>query len=595
MARPKKKCTAAKVKAMKRWLSDAKNNAMSSDVKNEVSGVKQQNLEHSSLPQKIEDTIESPNYIIMDVNILSNLFSNLICSKCKTNSLCFVLGESYGFSHKIKIVCNGCSEVEKETFTSKRLIQSDGTLMQSFDVNMRVVQAFLSFGRGYSALEIFCMYTNMHLMSSRVFNRYKKMLHKSVTVSSEKSMAKIRNDVREEYGVSGDAVADIAVSFDGTWLTRGHTSQIGVGCVIDILTGYALDYEVMSKYCAECAYAKADLGEKSAEYDVWYESHKPSCSINHTGSSGAMEMEAAYKIWCRSEKLGFRYTTILSDGDSKTFNYLNDKKVYGSDILIKKEECVNHVSKRLGTALRKAVQDWRAKGVTLGGKSYGSLKEETIKKLTRYYQNAILRNKGDINGMKSAIYATLLHNTSTDAKPQHHKCPSGVNSWCFYQASLANDETPGLHKDHLKTPVNSQHLEKIMPIYQRLASNELLQRCMRCLTQNSNESLHSMIWSKCSKDASASLQRVTIAVAGAVSEFNLGTLKSLENIYAQNNILLNKESKHIAMWRDYRRAYQRKRKKSTVYLVAQKKIKLARQRREHYNLKKSCAYKSGCF
>lgn len=132
--------------------------------------------------------------------------------------------------------------------------------------------------------------------------------------------------------------------------------------------------------------------------------------------------------------------------------------------------------------------------------------------------------------MKSAIYATLLHNMSTDANPQHHKCPSGVNSWCFYQAYLASNETPGLHKDLLKTPINKQHLEKIMPIYQRLASNELLQRCMRCLTQNSNESLHSMIWSRCSKDASASLQRVTIAVAGAVSEFNLGTLKSLENI-----------------------------------------------------------------
>ncbi|GBM54932.1 hypothetical protein AVEN_77836-1 [Araneus ventricosus] len=76
---------------------------------------------------------------------------------------------------------------------------------------------------------------------------------------------------------------------------------------------------------------------------------------------------------------------------------------------LKKEECVNHVSKRLGTSLRKVVQEWRTKGVTLGGKSHGSLKEETIKKLSRYYQNAILRNKGNVNSMKTAIYATLLH------------------------------------------------------------------------------------------------------------------------------------------------------------------------------------------
>lgn len=83
-------------------------------------------------------------------------------------------------------------------------------------------------------------------------------------------MPKITNEVRKEY----DVTADFAVSFDCAWLTHGHTSQICVGCVIDILTGYALVYEVMSKYCAECAYSKANFGEKSAKYALWYESHK---------------------------------------------------------------------------------------------------------------------------------------------------------------------------------------------------------------------------------------------------------------------------------------------------------------------------------
>ncbi|GFV29067.1 uncharacterized protein TNCV_4949301 [Trichonephila clavipes] len=71
---------------------------------------------------------------------------------------------------------------------------------------------------------------------------------------------------------------------------------------------------------------------------------------------------------------------ILSDGDCKTFNYLCEKKVYGPDIVIKKEECINHVSKRLGTALRSTVKDCRAQGISLGGKAHGSLKEATIKK-----------------------------------------------------------------------------------------------------------------------------------------------------------------------------------------------------------------------
>ncbi|GBN67412.1 Acetylcholine receptor subunit alpha-like [Araneus ventricosus] len=57
-----------------------------------------------------------------------------------------------------------------------------------------------------------------------------------------------------------------------------------------------------------------------------------------------------------------------------------------------------------------------------------------------------------------------------------------------------------------------------------MLSDELLKCCARCLTQNSNESLHRVIWNKCSKEISASLCRVKIAVAHAVCEFNVGTL-----------------------------------------------------------------------
>ncbi|GFX83797.1 uncharacterized protein TNCV_350611 [Trichonephila clavipes] len=95
--------------------------------------------------------------------------------------------------------------------------------------------------------------------------------------------------------------------------------------------------------------------------------------------------------------------------------------------------------------------------------------------------------------MKTAIYATLFHSISTDQKPQHFKCLTGKDSWCFFQASLARGAIPGPHVKHVKTPLKETHLAKSMPLYQRLASNELLQRCIRCVTQNSNESLHSII------------------------------------------------------------------------------------------------------
>ena len=58
----------------------------------------------------------------------------------------------------------------------------------------------------------------------------------------------------EHFGISlsDDDVLDISVSFDGTWLTRGHSSHIGVGCVVDLLTGMCVDAYVMCTYCQIC-------------------------------------------------------------------------------------------------------------------------------------------------------------------------------------------------------------------------------------------------------------------------------------------------------------------------------------------------------
>ncbi|GFS55285.1 uncharacterized protein TNCV_1626291 [Trichonephila clavipes] len=124
----------------------------------------------------------------------------------------------------------------------------------------------------------------------------------------------------EAYGSKNDKdIVDIGVSYDGSWLTREHTTNIGVGCVIDLLTGFVIDYEVMSKRRGECEQTKFALEKDSAEFPIWYEGHQNVCSATHVGSSGAMEVNAAVKLWERSESIGFRYTTLLSDGDSKSF------------------------------------------------------------------------------------------------------------------------------------------------------------------------------------------------------------------------------------------------------------------------------------
>ncbi|GFX00940.1 uncharacterized protein TNCV_4579061 [Trichonephila clavipes] len=405
-----------------------------------------------------KDTSAIGNYILVDFNQVNNLLRSAKCQYCEKQTLKLELGAKLGFSYNLKLLCSNCDENKTVVNTSLKSVPT------GHDVNLRIIQAFSHIGKGYSAIEKFCTVMNIDPFSSTTYGKCARRLDNAYTLASENIFAEIHREIKNAYE-NGAEIADLRVSFDGTWLTRGHISLIGVGCVIDMLTGYVVDFEVMSKVCRHCYVAKNKLGQSSAEFSIWYEGHKSECDINHLGSSTSMEMEAALTLCKRSTSLGFRYITVLSDGDCKTFNYLCGKKVYGPDIVIKKEECINHVSKRLGTALRFTVKYCRAQGISLGGKAHGSLKEVTIKKITTYYQKAILRNKGDVNAMKTAIYATLLHSISTDAKPQHSKCPAGENSWCFYQSAIANGEKPNNHKLNVGTAINEKFLPKILPIY----------------------------------------------------------------------------------------------------------------------------------
>ena len=98
---------------------------------------------------------------------------------------------------------------------------------------------------------------------------------------------------------------------------------------------------------------------------------------------------AAKVIFQRSiEKYKLRYTKVLSDGDSKMFKALLDLNVYG-DTTIKKEECVNHVHKRMGTAIRKLLSAGKGQGVRLQGKGQGRLTGTTITKLGLYFTKAV--------------------------------------------------------------------------------------------------------------------------------------------------------------------------------------------------------------
>ncbi|CAN8004346.1 unnamed protein product [Ixodes hexagonus] len=253
---------------------------------------------------------------------------------------------------------------------------------------------------------------------------------------------------------------------------------------------------------------------------------KGMCKKNIDCNSGRMEVEAALIMFRRSfEKHGLRYTTVLSDGDSRTYHALTEDAVYGF-VEIEKKDCLNHVHKRMGSALRTLVDKKKAQGKALGGK--GRLTQDKIKRITNYYGYALRSHSHDVPAMQRAVQATLRHMSSTDESPDHSFCPEGANSWCSYNRALANSEQPRGHKNALPDFVR----EALEPVFARLGDKDLLERCSDGKTQNPSESLHAVIWAQTSKNTHASLFSVQRAVAEAVSVFNQGQKKTNESVVA---------------------------------------------------------------
>ncbi|GFX87038.1 uncharacterized protein TNCV_2636781 [Trichonephila clavipes] len=144
----------------------------------------------------------------------------------------------------------------------------------SHDINSKLVSAFLSIGRGHAALETFSSVLNMPTMDRKTFA---KCMHNLSVKNKEvkKKMLEMSRQAAREAHVKVDAslknqeIIDVSVSYDGTWQKQGHTSNLGLGIIIDILSGLVLDFEVLSKYCHNCVVAGRDMGVDWAEFHIW--------------------------------------------------------------------------------------------------------------------------------------------------------------------------------------------------------------------------------------------------------------------------------------------------------------------------------------
>ena len=65
-----------------------------------------------------------------------------------------------------------------------------------------------------------------------------------------------------------------------------------------------------------------------------------------------MESDGVIEMYRRSvNNYSIRYNPLIGDGDSSAYATIDRERPYGDTVFVRKEECVNHVTKRMGTNL----------------------------------------------------------------------------------------------------------------------------------------------------------------------------------------------------------------------------------------------------
>ena len=309
-----------------------------------------------------------------------------------------------------------------------------------------------------------------------------------------------------------------------------------------------------------------------------------------------METVGAVKIFSRSvTEKKLRYLTYIGDGDTKSFLEVQRSDPYPG-YEVKKGECIGHVQKRVGSRLRGLKTKYQGKKLKDGKALFGRgrLTEKAINKLQNYYGVAIRQNIDNIYGMKKSVAAVVHHcSAAATSELQHQYCPINDESWCKYQ----KDKFTGQMEYKEKPLIPEAVVEVIKPIFSHtdLGSENLLQKCLHGQTQNVNESLNGIIWTRCPKRVYVGRNIVEIGVSSAVINFNDGNLGLLP-VFEKLGIDCG-HSTHVSLREtDKDRIYEMNRKSSDSGKKQRRKL---RARRKGYidqeEETEGVTYKSGAF
>ncbi|KAJ8888006.1 hypothetical protein PR048_007491 [Dryococelus australis] len=211
------------------------------------------------------------------------------------------------------------------------------------------------------------------------------------------------------------------------------------------------------------------------------------CAANYEGSMVVWRWLEPLLCELDLNKLGLCYVQYLGDGNFKGFAAVLQNKPCGNNVNIAKLECVGHVQKRVGARLRRLKRDMKDKYLVM----VKGLEEK--KDLADcYYGQSTRKNLTNVEDMRKAIWASYFRMISTDANPQHFRCPSEAV------------------------------MTAIKPVFNYLSKIYLLRRVSPRENSKSNESFNSIVWQRLPKTVYNGPQTLKLDVSDAVVCFYEG-------------------------------------------------------------------------
>ena len=148
---------------------------------------------------------------------------------------------SLGLVCKLETYCATCED-RVSTLTSDHIGGTAGNL--HFVVTHSVVSA--SMDVGHSGIVKLCRYLDMNSITHTTYATHRS----AVTDASKETACNILDNaakvvrcmyVEADPSLADAELIDLTVSYDGSWVKRGHNLAYGIGCVIDTVTGLVLD------------------------------------------------------------------------------------------------------------------------------------------------------------------------------------------------------------------------------------------------------------------------------------------------------------------------------------------------------------------